>query len=219
MVYPDPDERSEAIRSHLAEYAFGAPGLRDHAPRTREARPARASRPSRRSSRDRPMVYRGRDRRSLGGSRQDAPGARPCTTSRTRSGDALAGKSVSRRTRAVGCDIPELEVSRRCAAKRPSRASLAAACAGVFAARARARFVAAARDVAVHGRRARGIPAPRRSRRSRRPRRETARRPSPRDVAPILFEQCGTCHHPEARARSACSRTKRRGSARSRSHP
>ena len=37
-----------------------------------------------------------------------------------------------------------------------------------------------------------------------------------KDVAPIVFDHCGICHHPNGSARSACSPIQRRGSARPR---
>ena len=107
MVYPDPDESAEAIRGHLREYAYGAPGLRD----TRHAlvrRTGASVTPEAALFLGSTMLYRGRidDRWAELGKMRPEPGTRDLEDAIR---DALAGRKASRRTRAIGCDIPELE--------------------------------------------------------------------------------------------------------------
>ena len=107
MVYPDPDERADAIRRHLEEYEFGVPGLRD--PRHALVKAAGATvTPEAAVFKGSAMVYRGRidDRWADLGRMRPEPAVHDLENAIR---DVLAGKSVSRRTRAVGCDIPELE--------------------------------------------------------------------------------------------------------------
>lgn len=106
MIYPDPDESAGAIRKHLDDYKFGAAGLRD----TRHALVEKTGvsvTPEAAVFKGSSMIYRGRidDRyEDLGKMRPEA--ATHDLEDAIRA--ALAGKKVSRRTRAVGCDIPEL---------------------------------------------------------------------------------------------------------------
>jgi len=106
MIYPDPDEAVAAIKKHLDDYKFGAPGLRD----TRHAlvkTTGVAVTPEAAVFQGRTMVYRGRidDRYEDLGKMRPEPATHDLEDALRA---ALAGKKVSRRTRAVGCDIPEL---------------------------------------------------------------------------------------------------------------
>lgn len=106
MIYPDPDETPAAIRQHLEDYKFGAAALRD----TRHALVKSTGvsvTPEAAVFKGSSMVYRGRidDRYAdLGKMRSEATTHDLEDAIRA----TLAGEKVSRRTRAVGCDIPEI---------------------------------------------------------------------------------------------------------------
>lgn len=110
MIYPDPDETVAEIRHHLEEYRFGAGALRDtrHAlVKTAGARVTPQGAVFVRGKSGAAMVYSGRidDRYAeLGRMRPEATTHDLEDAIRA----ALAGRTTARRTRAIGCDIPEL---------------------------------------------------------------------------------------------------------------
>jgi ribosomal protein L35AE/L33A len=106
MIYPDPDETVAAIRKHLEDYKFGADALRDTRHALVKATGVTVT-PEAAVFKGSTMIYRGRidDRyEDLGKMRPEAVTHDLEDAIRA----ALAGKKISRRTRAVGCDIPEL---------------------------------------------------------------------------------------------------------------
>ena len=107
IVYPDPDETVAAIRKHLVEYAYGPPGLRDTRHALVKSTGASVT-PEAVVFKGSTMVYRGRidDRWADLGKMRPEPAAHDLENAIR---EALAGKTISRRTRAIGCDIPELE--------------------------------------------------------------------------------------------------------------
>ena len=106
LVYPDPDESADAIRRHLEEYRYGASALRD----VRHALVAKTGvsvTPEAAVYKGSSMVYRGRidDRYADLGKMRPEPTVHDLEDAIRKT---LSGEKIARRTRAVGCDIPEL---------------------------------------------------------------------------------------------------------------